>query len=374
MTVVLVSNFLNHHQIPFCEEMQKNCEKFYFIATENGTSQGYQTTCEKPYVIDYQKEKDRTEKIVAEADAVVFGSCPNSLIKLRMNENKLSFLYSERFFKKGTWRRFIPRTRRSIMERIVNYKDKNIFVLCASAFLSYDLSLFGFSTEKCFKWGYFPDCQLDALKEEKKANSIIWSARMLDWKHPEIPVLVAEKLKKDGYDFTISIVGDGEELAKTKKLAQEKNVLDSVNFLGSLPHEELLLQMRKHQIFLMTSDFYEGWGAVLNEAMSSRCVPVASHAIGSVPFLIKDGESGLVFKSCEADDAYLKIKQLFNNNDLLDEMSTQAYNSMKNEFNYEVAAKRLSEFLDCLLYNGEIKNYESGPLSSARIITNNWYR
>ena len=49
--------------------------------------------------------------------------------------------------------------------------------------------------------------------------------------------------------------------------------------------------MEKSEIFLFTSDKGEGWGAVLNESMNSACAVVASHAIGSVPFLLKDGEN-----------------------------------------------------------------------------------
>lgn len=374
MTVALVSNFLNHHQIPFCEEMLKKCDNFYFIATDNGATQGYQVTCEKSYVIDYKKDKDLAEKIVVDADAVIFGSCPNSLIKLRMDENKLSFFYSERFFKKGTWRRFIPSTRKALNERIGQFRDKKMFVFCASAYLPYDLSLIGFPSEKCVKWGYFPDCHLDAEQENKTPNSIIWSARMLDWKHPEIPVLVAEKLKKDGYSFNLTIVGDGVELENTKNLAKEKNVTDCVSFLGSLPHDELLSQMRKHEIFLMTSDFYEGWGAVLNEAMSSRCVPVASHAIGSVPFLIKDNENGLIFHSGNANDAYLKVKKLFDNREIIKEMSKNAYSVMKESYNYKIASDRLAEFLNNMIQKDSMVTYEEGPLSKAAVITNNWYR
>lgn len=47
---------------------------------------------------------------------------------------------------------------------------------------------------------------------------------------------------------------------------------------------EVRSYMEKADIYLFTSDFNEGWGAVLNESMNSGCAVVASHAIGSVPF------------------------------------------------------------------------------------------
>ena len=42
-------------------------------------------------------------------------------------------------------------------------------------------------------------------------------------------------------------------------------------------------------------------GAVANESMSQGCVLVGSDAIGSIPFLVKHRQNGLVFRSCQVD-------------------------------------------------------------------------
>ena len=120
MKIVFVSNFLNHHQVALCEALKKRCEEFYFIATQDIANIGFQRAIDAEYVVKYyiKEEQERIEKLIINADAVIFGSCPNMLIERRMNENKLSFLFSERFFKKGIWRRFIPRTHKAIQERI----------------------------------------------------------------------------------------------------------------------------------------------------------------------------------------------------------------------------------------------------------------
>ena len=363
MKVVFVSNFLNHHQIPFCNKMLSLCDEFFFVATEADASQGYQKSFQAEYVVNYAKDKDRADSLILESDAVIFGACPNELIELRMNENKLSFLYSERFFKKGIWRRFIPSTRKKVFDRVIKYKDKNMLVLCASAYLPYDLSLMGFPKEKCLKWGYFPDTQLEAKTEEKAQGSILWAGRMLDWKHPEIPVFVAQKLKADGYDFKMDIVGEGAELERVKALAEAKDVMDKITFRGSLSHNDLLLEMRKRQMFMFTSDRYEGWGAVLNEAMSSRCVPVASDAIGAVPYLIDDGKNGLVFKSCNINDAYKKVKMLLDDQNMRETMSEKAHSTIFNEWNADIAAERLVSVIKDTTFR-----YESGPCSASKVI------
>lgn len=62
--------------------------------------------------------------------------------------------------------------------------------------------------------------------------------------------------------------------------------------------------MREHHLFLFTSDRNEGWGAVANEAMSNGCLLVASNHIGSIPFLVKDKENGLVFNSSKVNTGF----------------------------------------------------------------------
>lgn len=55
--------------------------------------------------------------------------------------------------------------------------------------------------------------------------------------------------------------------------------------------------MREHDIFTFTSNKREGWGAVLNEAMSCGCACVVSDLIGAAPYLIKAGINGYTFKT-----------------------------------------------------------------------------
>lgn len=374
MNIVFVSNFLNHHQIPFCEKMIELCDNFNFIATQAGDSQGYQTTTDAPYVINYNSEnKNKVENMIINADAVIFGACPNELIELRMKENKLSFLYSERFLKKGLWRRFIPTTRKKIEDRIIKYKNKNMYVLCASSYLSYELSLLNFPVEKCFKWGYFPNTK-SSENITKKKNTILWAGRMLDWKHPEIAINIAERLCKDGYDFEMNIVGEGPQYSIISDLINQKNLNEKVKLLGSKTHDELMDMMAESEIFLFTSDFKEGWGATLNEAMSNACAVVASCAAGSAPYLIKDGKNGLIFKVNDSNDAYEKVKYLLNNEESRQIIGSNAVQTIASLWNYEVAAERFVQTVKLLDENKNTDLFSDGPMSKAEIIKNSWYK
>ena len=97
MKIVFVSNILNHHQTCLCEALQKRCSQFYFVATQNVITFGYQKSVERPYVLHYYDatEKERSIYEIMQADVVIFGNCANELIEMRMRENKLSFLFRD---------------------------------------------------------------------------------------------------------------------------------------------------------------------------------------------------------------------------------------------------------------------------------------
>lgn len=376
MKAVLVSNLFSVHMFPLASSLQRICDSFDFIATEETESIAFLNAIKADYVINYCKaeEQEIAKQKILDADFVIFGSCPQSLIEMRMKENKLSFLYSERFFKKGVWRRFIPRVSKAVYNRAIKFKNNNLFVLCASAYLPYDLSLLGFPVSKCFKWGYFPlyDCNESDGSIVKSKNTILWAGRFLDWKHPEVAVKVAHLLKKDGIDFKMNIVGEGVERRNLERLISKYGLESQVFLLGRKPHDEMIRIMREHKIFMFTSDFYEGWGAVLNEAMMSGCAVVASHAIGSAPFLINDKENGLIYKYGNVNAAYNAVKKLLLSDDLCSKYGSNAKNTIKHEYSSDLAAERICQFAEDYIKNGEILSFDNGLMSQAKVLKNNW--
>lgn len=375
MKVVFVSNYLNQHLMFLCESFISNCKDLYFLATDSEYRQGYQVAFNKEYVVYYDKigERDRVLDLLTQADVAIMGACPDELIDLRVSTGKLTFLYSERFFKKGAWRRLIPRTRKAVYNRAIKYKNNdNFYILCASAYLPYDVSLLGFPNGKCFKWGYFPQAKryknIEEIIAAKGESSILWASRFLEWKHPEIPIKLAAKLKADGYRFELNMIGDGICHAKTEKLIKKYHLEDCVNLLGSMSSEEVRDYMEQSEIFLFTSDRREGWGAVLNESMNSGCAVVANKAIGSAPYLIKDGENGFIYNGT-LKDIYNKVKFLFDNPEIRKETGKNAYYSIIDMWNADVAAERLLKTAGILCTdNRKAGLYQDGPCSTANIV------
>lgn len=379
MILVFVSNMLNHHQQSLCEEFRRQFDEFYFIATEEKQSAGYQKFQNAEYVLNYFEEDKKAACIqkIDTADIVIYGACPDELISLRMKQNKLSFLYSERFLKKGVWRAIIPSVRRKIKRRIAQYKKKNIYVLCASAYLSRELTLFGFEKEKCFKWGYFPKVEvyeIDSLINARNTGKvkILWAGRLLKWKHPDDAVELAMRLKEKNILFDLNIIGDGELKERLEKKIPE-DLKGYIHLLGSKSPDEVRKYMKESDIYIATSDYYEGWGAVINEAMSSGCAVVASHAMGSVPYLIEQGKTGYVYEYGKKKILYQKVESLCKNEDLRKKMAKAAYIEMCQIWNPEVAAAKFKILVEKIL-NHDTSYEEKGPCSKAQIVKNRWIR
>ena len=195
---------------------------------------------------------------------------------------------------------------------------------------------------------------------------MLWTARFIDWKHPEIPVEIARRLKADGYAFRLDMIGTGVMKERIQSLIDKNGLHGHVKLLGTLSPEEVRHQMEKHQLFLFTSDQNEGWGAVLNEAMNSGCCVVANRQIGSVPFLLQDGFNGCVYETGDVDRLYQKVKDLLDNPERPKSMGKNAYETIVDQWSAQPAAERLVTLIKSL-QDGRKTPYEEGPCSKAPI-------
>lgn len=374
MTIVFISNYLNIHQKPFADHMYSLLgEGWTFIETGtiNETRKKLGWTYEAaPYVkrtYTSEKEREECQRIIDSADVAILGAGPYELIKKRVKSGKMVFRYCERPLKKVMQiHKYLPRL--LLWQKCYPFW-KPIYMLCASAYTASDFKKFGVFIGKAYKWGYFPEVKqypdIDALIDAKQKNSLLWVARLIDWKHPEVPIEIAKRLKADGYDFSLNIIGNGVLEDSLKSKICDNDLESQVHMLGGMSPEKVRECMEKSEIFLFTSDRKEGWGAVMNESMNSGCAAVGSNAIGSVPFLIKDGENGLIYKDGDLDDLYSKVKWMLDHPEERKNYGKQAYKTMTEVWAPEVAAKRLLALIEQLQKSKKSALFEDGPCSQA---------
>lgn len=314
-------------------------------------------------------------ELLRRADVVIAGSAPQKMLQPRIREGKLLFRYSERPLKNGPeWGKYLPRMMRW---HLWNPPGKPIYMLCASAYTLGDYSRFGLFRNRAYRWGYFTETKqysVDALFAKKSSRSFLWVGRLLPWKHPEHVVEAVRRLRDEGYEFDVTIIGMGELESQLKHMISQYDLENRIRLMGAMKPQQVRRFMEEAGIFLFTSDRQEGWGAVLNESMNSGCAVIASHAIGSAPFLIKDGVNGLLYESNNVDMLYQQMKYLLEQPAKQEQLGRAAYGTITEEWNAEMAAMRLLQLAERILAGEKTPNiFPSGPCSKAEIIQEGWF-
>lgn len=383
--IVFVSNFLSPHQKPFCTELYTRINnRFAFIATRAVNRErlalGYSDLNEEKYVIRYyesEKSKSNAESAINDADVVIIGSAPDSLIFNRLKERKLTFKYSERILKKELTIASFPRFVLGTWLHHRRFSKYPLHMLCASAFEAADLELLGCYKDKKYCWGYFPDLRtyddIEEVIQKKQMHSILWAGRFIDWKHPEYCVLLADALRKDGYDFELTMIGTGPLRGDIETLIEKFGLSEMVKVCDSMPPDEVRNKMEQTAIYLVTSNREEGWGAVLNESMNSGCAVVVGSMVGAAPYLVEDNINGLIFENESVSDLIAKVNLLMDNNEMIRKVGKNAYFTIQNKWNYQIAVTNLLALIENIK-NGAKINKISGPCEDAPLIKDDWYK
>lgn len=351
---VFISNYINHHQIPFCNAMYKLLQgDFLFIQTEameqERINMGWQSEVEVPYLRRYYEEPDKCQGVIDSCGVALFGGVEDeSYITKRLHNGLPVIRYCERLYKTGQWKAISPRGLLRKYKDHTKYRRRAVYLLCAGAYVASDFHIVRAYPGKMLRWGYFPETRhyedIEALMDNKQAGNILWAARFLDWKHPELPLKTAKWLKDKGLRFHMDIIGGGEEEAMVRRLYEEYNLRDCVTLQGYKTPEEVRGFMERADIFLITSDRNEGWGAVVNEAMNSGCAVIGNHMIGAVPFLVEHGKNGYIYQDGHEEQLYHMTEQLLQNRPLCRSLGREAMQTIFTEWNSENAALRLVEF------------------------------
>lgn len=257
-------------------------------------------------------------------------------------------------------------------------------MLCAGAYVASDMHIIHAYPGKLFKWGYFPETKqydVDKLMSGKRGRQgnresgesgqteILWAARFIDWKHPEMVVELAKQLSVVRQDFHITMIGGGEMEPQIRQMVKENHLETVLTLAGYKTPEEVREAMEKAEIYLMTSDRQEGWGAVMNEAMNSGCAVIADHMIGASSYLIEHGKNGFMYRSGKPKELYEWTVKLLDDAALRERAGRAAYETITGEWNARVAAERLCSLCrDLATGNAPRVLWQSGPCSVAPVL------
>ena len=385
MKITMISNYINHHQIPFSNALYDMIgDKYHFIQTEpmeeERIQMGWGVEAERiPYVVFLEKQMELCKQLIEESDVLLVGWMEREdLIARRLDSDKLTIRISERLYREGQWKAISPKGLLRKYKEHTCHRRQPVYLLCAGAYVPSDFSIVKAYPNKMYRFGYFPEFKKFTKEQlwkmhvwgEKKNQEeiqIVWAGRFIPLKHPEFAIKLAENLKKQGYRFQLHMVGGGELEGELKQSVKRKELQNEITFYGFLKPAQVRKVMEKCHIHLFTSNYLEGWGAVVNEGMNSGCAEVVNVEVGAAPFLIQHGNNGLVYKDGSYEDMEKQVKFLLDNPVKASEMGLAAYETIANEWNASEAAKRLMAFYEGWK-QGRISLPENGPFSVAPVI------
>ncbi len=175
------------------------------------------------------------------------------------------------------------------------------------------------------------------------------AARLDKVKGVDVFIKAAKEVLKKESSAVFLIAGDGAEKEKLRKLAGDT---DRIKFLGHV------------------SDIYSFYGTVDINAVTSRsesfpysmlegaalCKPAVASAVGGIPYLLKDGETGYLFPSEDASALAEKLLLLINDKNGRLKMGEALRKRVEAEFSAEAFASRHLEIYERILADHKDKS------------------
>ena len=180
-----------------------------------------------------------------------------------------------------------------------------------------------------------------------KNFNILFVGDLLPVKGVDLLVKVFARLKTE-IDCKLTMLGDGKEYNRLRAFFSQKGLDGDVVFRGEIAPKEVRLEMARADVLLLPSRREGGLPNVLLEAMVEGCPIVASSA-GGILELIDDGINGIIFRSEDEDDLYLKLKKVLISPDLRRELALSALKSISSYPDWNaVYSEYRTHYLDIL--------------------------
>jgi len=221
------------------------------------------------------------------------------------------------------------RYKKSMLKQVLEinkmYKYSDAFVLLSDEFAKQYKKIFWYRN---FGKIYVipnpsPYILTEQINFDKKEKCLIFLGRIDEYTKRISLIIEFWRIIYNEYpDWTLLIVGDGPDLEKIRKNAEN---IPRVQFEGFGDAQEYF---RKSSILLMTSAF-EGLPMTLIESQNFGCVPVAMDSFASIRDVIDDGQNGFIVPNNDLNAFAEKVCFLMDNAELREKMAKNGMESVK---------------------------------------------
>jgi glycosyltransferase involved in cell wall biosynthesis len=138
---------------------------------------------------------------------------------------------------------------------------------------------------------------------------VLFASKLIARKHPEAAVKAVARLRDEGINASLALIGSGEMEASLRSLVLDYNLADHVAFGGFVNQAELPRIYGASDIFVLPAE-NEPWGLIVNEVMCAGLPVVVAAHVGCVPDLVHDGRNGLVVQAGDVTSLQAALRRL----------------------------------------------------------------
>lgn len=375
MKVLFVAQNVDHHKVPFVEALisrlgEDNVRYATPVRTDRmRIKMGFPSYASANWLMEINAStRQEFQELFDRADIVLCNIRDYyRLMEKRLKQGKPVFYFSERWFKAGIGKARLLHPR---ILNIVRHFHKlssypSFFYLAQGYYAAEDFKFMGLCKGRIFNFGYFTSV-VKSRPERRilppdKIN-ILWCGRMMKCKRVDLLVEAFAHIHKDQPQTHLTIVGEGEEQERIDCLIDRLLPPGSFRCYGLLPVKKVRELMSEADIYVFPSNGFEGWGAVVNEAMAESCAIIGSDKAGAIRTMIETGRNGLIFPSGNGQALEEQLRYLVDHPVEMERLKQAAYQSITTEWSPGNVCDRFLLLCDAVFSGSPTHLYNEGAM------------
>ncbi len=190
-----------------------------------------------------------------------------------------------------------------------------------------------------FNNGHQPQPIPTGVSEDRK--TILYVGRIVREKGIFTLLDAFEKLRKQGKDVSLVLVGEGPLKEDLAKEVLRRKLNDRVKLAGFVDEKKLVSLYNSSDAFVLPSH-YEPFGMVALEAMASR-VPVVVSDVGGLSEIVEDGITGVKVPAYNPSALAEGILRVLEDRELSEQLKENAYRAVQERYRWDMIAEKTIE-------------------------------
>jgi glycosyltransferase involved in cell wall biosynthesis len=218
--------------------------------------------------------------------------------------------------------------------------------LAVSHFAEQFYTHLGFAREHVYPFGYFQTYNDRTESPGRLAagerTEVIFVGQLISRKGVDLLLEAMRPLFAEHPNLVLSVIGDGSETQALQDRARFLGIAERVNFEGTVSSDRIRARLASAAVLVLPSR-WDGWGMVVNEALSAGVPVIVSDRCGAAD-LVQHGVNGYVFRSEDIEDLRQCLRSFLENADARSAMRSAAASTGR-AVSAEAAAPYLVECL-----------------------------